>query len=345
MGYRVGRSETEALRAIDAELAVVRPDRSAVADTLPEIRRLLDLQTILVVSPIVDESGLHCERFESDGFEAPERIGELFSIGFAKSPPRYAWYDPASPEPWQRNRVLDARDLMSADELSETAFYRQCLRPGRLHYQRQPRVLLCDGRTLLGWFGSFHDGAVEQRHYTLLRRLIAPMRRRLALDRLLGLAERRQRAIELAIEEIAAPAMIVGRNGEIHEVNAAMSRVPRRDAADAVRDAIAGRAGTLHIDLTPLAERGTNHGWLAIVRSSPSERIAAALDSASEQWSLTPRQREVLEGVVAGKANMTIAIELGITERAVEMQISILLGRAGVPSRAGLVSVVLAIFG
>jgi len=34
---------------------------------------------------------------------------------------------------------------------------------------------------------------------------------------------------------------------------------------------------------------------------------------------LTPREREVIEGVVAGKANKVLAIELGISERTVEL--------------------------
>ncbi|HEU5288726.1 MAG TPA: LuxR C-terminal-related transcriptional regulator [Candidatus Limnocylindria bacterium] len=57
---------------------------------------------------------------------------------------------------------------------------------------------------------------------------------------------------------------------------------------------------------------------------------------------LTPRQRDVVEGLSRGLANKQIAAELGISERAVKGHVSDLLRKYGVPSRAGVIAHVLA---
>lgn len=57
---------------------------------------------------------------------------------------------------------------------------------------------------------------------------------------------------------------------------------------------------------------------------------------------LTPRQRDVVDGLARGLANKQIAAELGISERAVKGHVSDLLRKYGVPSRAGVIAHVLA---
>lgn len=68
---------------------------------------------------------------------------------------------------------------------------------------------------------------------------------------------------------------------------------------------------------------------------------------ASDRVELTSRQREVLDGVARGLENKEIAGELGISEQAVKQQVSVLLKKFGVPSRAMLArqSVTMAIIG
>lgn len=57
---------------------------------------------------------------------------------------------------------------------------------------------------------------------------------------------------------------------------------------------------------------------------------------------LTPRQRDVVDGLSRGLANKQIAAELGISERSVKGHVSDLLRKYGVPSRAGVIAHVLA---
>ena len=67
--------------------------------------------------------------------------------------------------------------------------------------------------------------------------------------------------------------------------------------------------------------------------------VAAVLgsDSGVAPPHLTPRQREVVAGLVAGCSNRELAQKLGITEATVEKHVSAILVRWGVASRAGIV--------
>lgn len=67
----------------------------------------------------------------------------------------------------------------------------------------------------------------------------------------------------------------------------------------------------------------------------------ARLERARRQFRLTRRQRDVVELVVAGATNRSIAEILGISERTVEVHLTSIYERAGVENRASLVAQVL----
>ena len=56
---------------------------------------------------------------------------------------------------------------------------------------------------------------------------------------------------------------------------------------------------------------------------------------------LTPRERDVLDGLVAGKANKLIAIDLGISPRTVEIHRANLMGKLGVASLSDVLRIAL----
>jgi DNA-binding CsgD family transcriptional regulator len=63
---------------------------------------------------------------------------------------------------------------------------------------------------------------------------------------------------------------------------------------------------------------------------------ARRLERAAAAWQLTPRQRDVLERIVAGHANKEIASELGCAEGTIELHVTRLFRKAEVTSRAQL---------
>ncbi len=66
--------------------------------------------------------------------------------------------------------------------------------------------------------------------------------------------------------------------------------------------------------------------------------LAARLDDATSAWKLTPRQRDVLALIAAGKANKEIANELACADNTVELHVTRVLRKAGVTSRTQLIA-------
>lgn len=82
------------------------------------------------------------------------------------------------------------------------------------------------------------------------------------------------------------------------------------------------------------AVRGVSRGEQGWV----SRRIAAKMstwmrEERSERMSLTPREKEVLASVVAGKTNQEIGVVLGISEKTVEKHLEGIFNKLGVASR------------
>jgi two-component system, LuxR family, response regulator FixJ len=73
------------------------------------------------------------------------------------------------------------------------------------------------------------------------------------------------------------------------------------------------------------------------IDSDHRAEIDAAEDLRNRIASLTPREREVFERVASGQANKVVAIELGISERTVEIHRSQVMHKAGARSLADLV--------
>jgi len=84
----------------------------------------------------------------------------------------------------------------------------------------------------------------------------------------------------------------------------------------------------------------------AIRRALSSQALASAPDPGQERFlhmvaGLSGREREVLEGVVAGKLNKTIAHELGISPRTVEVYRAKMMGKTGAAGLSDLIRIAL----
>jgi DNA-binding NarL/FixJ family response regulator len=158
-------------------------------------------------------------------------------------------------------------------------------------------------------------------------------------------ATRLELALDAALDHIGAPAFVVDAHGAIERANQAgleLLAAEKQDVARELRDAIGGSSAYRGIEVTALGRNQPPCGWLAVVRTTLSQRTTTvALSRAATRWRLTPRQREVLELVVKGDATTAIAAHLGVTPRAVELHLTALFERVGVGSRAALIARVL----
>jgi DNA-binding NarL/FixJ family response regulator len=317
---------------------------STIRPMMSEMRRLLDAETLILHCPVERATGWELEQSE---FETPPEIMRRARRFFESSAPRSygAGYDATHPEPAQRDRVIDAIDVLSPEAFERSAIYTQVIYPSNLHRHRQPRVLICEGPSLLAWFGSFHPSRFDRRQRRLLKALVPALKRRLRLERQLRTAPTAAAALPVVLEQLGAPAFVLSRQSGCVEMNSAaraLLELRRAEVLPALFDAVAGRPTHLQIELVPVVEAGTSACWLAIIRAGGTDvRTMSALVSASKRWRLTPRQREVLTHVLDGDATTTIAAQLDISERAVELHLTKLFERAEVGNRAALVAKVL----
>jgi two-component system NarL family response regulator len=100
------------------------------------------------------------------------------------------------------------------------------------------------------------------------------------------------------------------------------------------------RAGARGYLLKGAALAEIEHALRAIARGERyvDPRIASRLVALSTAPRLSPREREVLRLIAAGKSNKEIANELGVTERTAKFHVTAILTKLGAENRAGAVS-------
>jgi DNA-binding NarL/FixJ family response regulator len=313
---------------------------------LPEIRAVMGVECMFIYTPVLHIEGWELARYHSSGLPNNAKLKQLFTRFLAGAPARFGEYDATRPEPEQRNRVIDpfAKPLLN-EELSLSPYRRAVFVPLRLEHHRQLRVLLCDGADLLAWFGTLHPEPFEPRHRRILHALVPSLHRRLVIERRMNASELDRRALDVALEQLGGPAFILSSSGRLSHANGAghaLLATRNADVRSALRDVLAGRASALAFSVTRLDERGGSTAWLATLRArSAQDQIALCVANAARRWRLTARQRAVMQAIVEGDANATIAAASNTTERAVEQHVSALFDCTGVDSRAALVARVL----
>lgn len=336
------------IAALRAEIGTVQLDGDDVVDAvLPEVRDLLQTETVLLYSVAEGLGGWELTRWAQAGGDP--RCCDLLGQALAKkATSSIFYYDALWPAAAHRNRVVDASqwiDRSRPGTWEDSRMYREVLQPVGKHRHAQPRALICDGPSMLAWFGALHPETETVRQRRLITALVPAMRARLTLERRLAAAPRTSAALRAAIEQLGAAAFILGAHGTIHETNVAGRALLTQDRTEitgALEDALAGRANAREIALVPLVERGVAGHYLAIVRHDPVEgRIASCVQYCVTRWSLTPRQAEVLALAARGQANATIAATMRLGERSIEQHMTAIFDRAGVDSRAALVATVL----
>lgn len=285
---------------------------------------------------------------------APSRVNQCVSDSLERLGP-FAAYDPLRPSPRQRNRLLvfpSTRRLETATEINVRALkalerqealsriqqhHEMFVRIGVQDLQHQ-RVLICDGPRLLAWFGALtHDDCTPQRR-RLLEILASLLRPRLRLERERKHAGVAYAALDAALEAIGAPALVLTGDGAVVHANAVGQELFDRDRQQIADLLSRVRHGAVDdVDSYDLGSRGQPGAQLVVLRSR-GQLAAMRHRAAATTWKLTPREAEVLEGVIAGDINRDIATTLNCAEATIEIHVSRLLRKARASTRAALVS-------
>jgi DNA-binding CsgD family transcriptional regulator len=334
------------MRALIEELDILRPeDPAALPGVLAKLRELWQVESLVCCSPAPTTSGWVLDRCISDNLPNPSRYRALAATWLSRSGEAYGFFDPHRPEPSQRNVLVDLRARVPVKQFESSRVYRELLEPARLHRHHIYRAVLCEGDLVLAWFGIYHPAPLGKQQRKQISAVLPAVRKRLAHERRLQVAPLLRAALDAVLDHIAAPAFVVGINGRLIEVNEAgrtLLATRRAELAKAITATLANEQSPIPIDLTPLDDRGAKNHWLAVLRTRTEDsRVADALARAASRLGLTRRQREVLEHVITGKSNATIADALRVSERAIEQHLTAIFDRAAVDSRAALVTYVL----
>ena len=281
--------------------------------------------------PEVSDDGIEARFIHANGARADDIVDA--TRGVIGSTSRWGAFDPRRPETAQRNRSR----CFDPDEFAATPMGRATV-PAGLEGMYQLRVLVCDGPLLLGWVGGFRVRPYEDTDLAALEVLAERFRRRLWLDRQLGEAARARGALDVVLDAIDAPAVVLTSSGAIAHAN----RAARAVSADRwksftrdVRDAV--RAPHPPYDVTPIRDGRASH-HLVVVRAAPEGDATARLDSFARRYGLTPRETDVVALVVRGEANKAIADRLGCSIRTVELHVTASLRKTSTATRTELVA-------
>lgn len=335
------------LRRVDAirhQLRVVSADapddQDFLREVLGELRSLMHTEQTLAYGLAEVDDSRHTLAFAAGSGLDVDRFERCMESLLAGAPVRWSLFNPACPEPAQRNRVLawTRDDVHELAESGRSPIARDYHRFGT-EDRAQARVLVCEGPSLLAWVGAWQPAPFDARQLSILRLVVPELKRRLAVERLLA-DGRRAPLLGAALDAIAATAFVVSATGHVLYANAA-ARCALDDEGAASRDclvrAVSRRSEDPRWVVTPVSVRGSAPLFVLTSRARCVNR-AVALDDAATAWQLTRRQRDVLEKLAEGNANRTIGAMLGISVRTVEIHVTALLEKAQVENRAELVA-------
>lgn len=339
MREAIDETRRELAADIIAELGVVRLDSpSPLADLAPQLEVLLEADSTFTYRPVLSAHGWTFEWLTASG-ACSLLVDDISSTWNANATSEVAFYSPARPEPAQRNRVLHPRDLVSEKTYTESPTYDLFVKAGIAEHD-QLRVLLCDGPIQVGWMGGFRAQRFGPAEHELLTELTRPVLRRIQVERILMDHARGLHGLEVVLEALPRAAAIVSADGRVEHANSAFFGLHPQpeEAMRSVARALAGEPNRWRAQ--PLETAGAPRFFLVVQRPADAARERALV--AARAWRLTPRQTEVLERIVRGRANKEIAVELGCAVRTVELHVAAVLKKASCDRRIEVIVRVLA---
>lgn len=310
------------IEALDRAPVSARP----LPEVVTQLPALLDAEQACAFL-VRSEGGIHrLEFFHGAGM--PAGIKPAFERWLPHAPKRFAAYDPARPDPRQRNLALRSRDVLALTGVTAPAVNRSFLPRFALSESDQLRVLVCEGPSLLAWVGALRARPFSRDEQRLLAALTPALQRRLALERLTG-------EIGDALEDVPAAAFVLGGAGAVLHANAAGRALLERD-----RKAVEDRLATARKGNCPgvRVARLLADGELRLAILMTPGDPAPLVEVVRLDWRLTPRQAQVLQLVARGMSNRAVAAQLSCAESTVELHVTALLEKSGCESRARLVA-------
>ncbi|HET8723115.1 MAG TPA: helix-turn-helix transcriptional regulator [Anaeromyxobacteraceae bacterium] len=303
-----------------------------------ELAPILDTEQVVGVRVDVAEGGASLVSVRSPFAGASRVEGALRSL-VECHPRSVGTFDPAAPEPCQRNVVLSLEEIerMSGRPPGETPAAR-LFAQGGFALADVIRSLLCDGPSLLGWLGAFGERRFDGRERGLLGQVVRPLRDRLALQARLAAMPWVTAAMRAVLDSTGAATVVLRRPMRLVYCNAparALLASDRTGFLAGLREEVAGGGNGAWV-VQRLDGEAAGH-FLAVRRAPPGDPGPRAC-AAATRMGLTPRQTRVLELVARGLSNRAIATSLRCSVGAVEQHVTALLDRFGVDSRAALVA-------
>ena len=298
------------------------------------LETLLDSELTVMYRPRRVESGWELELFAANDDGDGQLHGAMASF-LAGAPASYAIYDAARPQPAHRNRAWSINPRDPPPGYYTTPIVRELMTDLGLARKPQSRVVVCDGPDMLAWVGGFRSEPYGPDDRAVLAALVAPLRARLKLERLLAIGNQARKALVTALDSMDVPAFLLSGQNVVHANPAGRARLDREPAATrAALAAARGEAGAPSFDIG-----GVGLPPLRLVLLKPSARDPEPrLRGLATEWRLSPRQLEVLRLVMAGESNKGIAAKLGCVEVTVEFHLGALFRKSGTSRRSELIA-------
>jgi DNA-binding CsgD family transcriptional regulator len=356
------------LADIQGRLDTVEPGADVLPVLMEQLREGLRAERTVAYGVELAPDCYSASFCHGSGF--PQPGGELLVTlnGFLhRQPDPWGYFDPARPAPAQRNRALHFRPHAEM-EIQETPLHdtgagawrrlgigpteqaqvRERVTEGavtlyrqlKMEHMFQLRSLICEGSTLLAWVGALRSEPFTPREQRLLQELVPCLQRRLELETRLREAGLLGSALEAALEALGQPAYVLTSKGRVVYANSAgRARTERisRHLVEAVQRHGQGEPPPPGTSITALQVRGLSPHYLVVDRTVEAQ-TSSRVHVLGMRWGLTGREAEVLELIVQGTSNKTIASRLGCAERTVEVHVTHVLSKAQVESRSALIA-------
>lgn len=351
--FRSSRRDLHAISDLEVALSTWRPREGRVLErALPLMVELLETEFVGCYLPMRTVDGWVLEHGQGQlrggqtrALEALVRHQLEKVVAAAPKMMRLGFVPPS-----EQNRVVSTRETWSRQQWEShpiTTLVMPALGFDRDCYDL--RVHCAHRGANLGWCGAYQREPFTLRQRVLFQKLVPALRNQVINERRLGFAALHEQAFVAAMEAVPYPAYLVDAAARVVATNA----LARQTLKDRNRTTQA-RLGEILRSVLVQPRRATlcevGDATVSVV-SAPMcpvhyliiERPATAslerrVAGATRNWGLTNRQRDVLRWVAEGEPNKEIASRLACSVRSVEYHISGILARAGLRSRAGLMS-------